>query len=142
MVRHLGGGGVCTQCGHSAGTVGRVFFWGGGAIKAWVCRLVLVGVCTCSPFDLLRREPSARLTPTAGGKKFSSVRVGQLSLCSYVLLLPLGIPPMPALAHSMQNLSQYSGVWRVLATTDLGNATQGQGCQNPICYPSVYFFAS
>ena len=40
-------------------------------------------------------EP-AWLIPTAGGNHLSSVRVGQLSLCSRVLLLPHGVPPMPA----------------------------------------------
>ena len=50
-----------------------------------------------------------------------------LSLISEVLLLPLGIPPTPAPACSTRSLSQDSGVWRVLTTADVGNATQGQG---------------
>ena len=33
---------------------------------------------------------------TAGGNHFCQVRVGQLSRYSHVLLLPLGVPPMPA----------------------------------------------
>ena len=41
---------------------------------------------------LLGGESSAWLTPTAGEKYFLWVRVGQLSLCSQALLLPLGVP--------------------------------------------------
>ena len=55
------------------------------------------------------------------------VRVGRVSLCSQVLLLPLGVPPMAALASSTQNPSQDSGIWRVLTITNMGNVTQGQG---------------
>ena len=52
--------------------------------------------------------------------------MGQLSLCSQVLLLPLGVP---ILARTC--FAQSHEVWRVLNTTaDVGNATQGQGTQN------------
>ena len=45
------------------------------------------------------------------------MRVGQVPRYSQVLLLPLGIPPMPALACFTQTLPQESEVWRVLTTT-------------------------
>ena len=67
---------------------------GGVAIKAeGVCLLVLPGGTYL--FTFLRRESSTWLTPTAGENYFHWVRVGQLSLCSQVLLLPLGVPPTP-----------------------------------------------
>ena len=51
------------------------------------------------PVRLLRRESSAWPTPTTGENHFYSVRVeGQLSLRSQVLLLPRGVPPIPASA--------------------------------------------
>ena len=67
----------------------------------------------------------ARLPLPTGEKNLYSVRVGQLSHYSQVLLLPLGVPP--TLARPTQSLSQSCGVWRVLTTTDVGNLTQGQG---------------
>ena len=45
------------------------------------------------------------------------MRLGQLSLCSQLLLLSLGVPRM--------------------LTTNVENATQGQGFQITKCYPSV-----
>ena len=55
------------------------------------------------------------------------MRVGHVSLRSQGLLLPLGVPRMPAPVCSTPKLSQYSGVWGVLTTADVGNVTQGQG---------------
>ena len=54
----------------------------------------------------------------------------QLSLCSQVLLLPLGIPPMPAPARTTQSLTQDSEIWTALTTADVGNVIQGQGVSN------------
>ena len=59
----------------------------------------------------------------AAGENILSARVGQLSLFSQIMLLPPGVPPMPALACFK---SSYSEVWRVLTTTNVGNVTQGQ----------------
>ena len=54
--------------------------------------------------------------------------MGQLSLCSQVLLLPLGVPRMPAPACFTFSLSQDSEARRVpTITTAVGNVTQGQG---------------
>ena len=50
-----------------------------------------------------------------------------LSHCFQMFLLPLGILPMPELACFTQDLSHDHETWRVFATTDAGNATQGQG---------------
>ena len=54
--------------------------------------------------------------------------MGHLSLYSQVLLLPLGIPPMSALAGFRFSRSHDSEAWRVLTTTaDVGTVSQGQG---------------
>ena len=58
-----------------------------------------------------------------------------MSLCSQVLLLPLGVP-MPLLACFTPKYFQDSQIWRVLTTTDVGNGTQGQGFRNTKSYPS------
>ena len=59
--------------------------------------------------------------------KINFTRVGHFSCYSQTLMLPLGVPPMLALACSTQNLSQDRQVWRVLTATDVGNVTPGQG---------------
>ena len=66
----------------------------------------------CPPVGLgLRRAGSKKwqevgslLGYSAGEKFFYCMRVGQLSRYSHVLLLPSGVPPMPALACSTQSL--------------------------------------
>ena len=105
-------------------------WWGTCAIKAeGVCRLVLPGVPTCAP---LKQEGSknfemwAACWDTSRPKNyyFYCVRVGQCCRYLQMLLLPLGIPPIPLPACSTQNWS-HSELWRVLATTNMGNVTQG-----------------
>ena len=63
------------------------------------------------------------------------MRVRQFSQSSQVLLLPLGIPLLLVPACSTQSLSQDSKVWRVLATTDVGNVTQGHGVLDHQVFP-------
>ena len=58
-------------------------------------------------------------------KHFPQVRVGQSSLCSHALLLPLGVPPMVGLAYFTQNLAQNSEVGRVLTATEVGDGGTG-----------------
>ena len=65
----------------------------GVAIKAeHLCRLVLPDVRTGLSFQ---EEIFTLLVPSRWGNFFFKVRVGESSLCSQVLLLPLGVPPMP-----------------------------------------------
>ena len=64
------------------------------------------------------------LSQAAGAKYLSEVRVGQWSACSHLLLLPLGVPPVAALAGFTFGLSHVK-IWRVVTTIDVGNATQG-----------------
>ena len=61
------------------------------------------------------------LFQTTREKHVYNVRVGPLSLCSQALPLPLGVPPMPALACFDNSLSQDSEVQRVYTRTDVGN---------------------
>ena len=61
-----------------------------------------------------------------------------MSLCSQMLLLLcLGVARMPALACFTISHSHDSEVWRVLATSDVGNVAQGQGFWITKCYPSM-----
>ena len=89
----------------------------------WVdCPLIWLGVKRARSKKIARRgQPHNRES------HLYEVRVGHLSRYSQLLLLPVGVPPMPAPARSTQSLSQGCGVWRVLTTTDKGNVTQGQG---------------
>ena len=54
------------------------------------------------------------------------MRVGQLSLCSLVLLQPFG-QWRDASAGMLHILPQHSEIWRVLTTTDVGNVIHGHG---------------
>ena len=66
------------------------------------------------------------------------VRVRQLSHCSQMLLLPLGILPLPAPACVTFSQSQDHEIWRVLfLTRDVGNARQGQESRISRRYRSV-----
>ena len=87
-----------------------------------VCRLGLPGLRTCALFEEGTlylwmgglAAPSVGLGVKRGGsenlREVGCVRVGQLSRYSQVLLLPLGVPPMPALACSTQSLAQDSEI--------------------------------
>ena len=74
-------------------------------------------------------KSSAWLAPTAGENHSSEVRVGQFSLCSQALLLPLGVPPTTRRWQcSPQGLPRESGFWRVpITANDAGNVPQGPG---------------
>ena len=80
-----------------------------------------VGIFSCTQ----RLDCLHCIFQAAGEKYFYPMRVGQLSLCSEVLLLSFGVPPMPPPACFTLSHSHDSKVWRVLATTDVGNVTQG-----------------
>ena len=67
------------------------------------------------------------LSQATGGKYFGSVTMGQSSLCSRVLLLPLDAPPTPAPGCFRLSHSQDSDVGRVLTTTDVGVCVCGGG---------------
>ena len=61
-----------------------------------------------------------------------------MSHYSQLLLLPVGIPPMPVPKCSTQNLAHFTGVESVLNTTKMKNVTQGWQIQIIIkCYPLV-----
>ena len=95
--RHKGGVGTRPWC-----------CWGGGGHK------VDVSVQVGSVLPDVRNGLSFRntlftlLVPSHMGKYFWWVRVAHHSLCSPVLLLPLGVPRMPARACFTQSLTQES----------------------------------
>ena len=86
-----------------------------------VCRLVLSDVCIGWDFQ---EETRCTARP--------QVFWVCVCLCSQVLLLPLGVSPMPAPARFLRSFPQDREVWRVLTTTSyVGNVTQGHGVADP-----------
>ena len=71
------------------------------------------------------------LSKAIGAKHWWQVRVGQLSLCSPVLLLPLGVPLVPAPACLTFGHPHDSEAWRVLSTADVGQCDTGPWAAGP-----------
>ena len=71
-----------------------------------------------------------------GGNYCWCVRVGQLSLCSPVLFLTLGLPPTLRQQCFAFSLSHISEVWRVLTATDVGNTTPGHSSDYQVLHIS------
>ena len=79
-----------------------------------VCRRgggsVPIGTAGCTQWcDLSRGNSSRGLSQAPGDMYLHRVRVGPLSLCSQVLLLPLGDPPTPALVLLHMPITLESG---------------------------------
>ena len=65
------------------------------------------------------------------------MRAGQLSLCSQVLLLPVGVPPRLVRARCTFSHAYDSEVRRELSTTDVGKINRVRSFKITKCYQSL-----